>query len=106
MNVYISGAITGREPKDYKGRFGRAAEIVRDTGNNAINPAEWESGHTWDEYMNKAKSIIESGVVDMIYMLDGWEKSRGASRERFWAMAKGISVLYQNPEDKKKFKEM
>ena len=104
MNVYISGAITDQE--DYKGRFGRAAEVVRDTGNNAINPAEWESGHTWDEYMNKAKSIIDSGVVDMIYMLDGWDKSDGASRERFWAIAKGITVFYQNPEDEKKFKEM
>lgn len=106
MVVYISGQITGLEPEDYKGRFCRAAEIVRDTGSKAINPAEWESGYTWDEYINKAKSIIESGVVDMIYMLEGWSKSRGASRERFWAMAKGIPVLYQNAEDEKKFKEM
>lgn len=104
MNVYISGAITGQE--DYKGRFGRAAEIVRDTGNNAINPAEWEPCHTWEAYMGAARFIIESGCVDMIYMLDGWSKSRGASRERFWAMAKGIPVLYQNAEDEKKFKEM
>lgn len=104
MNVYISGAITGQD--DYKGRFGRAAEVVRDTGNNAINPAEWDSGYSWEMYLYKARIIIKSGTVDMIYMLDGWNKSRGASRERFWAMAKGIPILYQNPEDEKRFKEM
>jgi len=104
MNVYISGAITGKD--DYKGQFGRAAEIVRDTGHLAINPAEWEPGHTWEAYMGAARLIIESGEVDMIYMLDGWSKSRGASRERFWAMAKGIPVCYQNPEDEKRFREI
>lgn len=107
MRIYISGPISGREPEDYKAQFGRAAEIIRGTGNEAINPAECSDwGLSWDGYMKIARAILGSGEVDAIYMLRGWNESPGAARERFAAMCNGIPVVYQDAADKKRFQEM
>ena len=104
MRVYISGPITGRKPEQYRAEFGRAAEIIRGTGHDAINPAECDAwGLSWDGYMKVARSIIDSGEVDAIYMLRGWDKSPGASRERSWANGKGIPVIYQDAKDDKRY---
>lgn len=104
MKIYISGPITGNEK--FREQFNRAEEIIKGTGNEAINPAsgsDW--GLSWSMYMQLAKAIIDSGDVDAIYMLRGWDRSRGASRERFWAAARGIPVIYQDAKDEKKFRE-
>jgi len=107
MRIYISGPITGREPEQYRADFRRAAEIIRETGHEAINPAElsyW--GLSWDQYMDIARMVLNSGEVDAIYMLRGWSESRGASRERFIASSNGIPVIYQDAADEEKYREM
>lgn len=105
MRFYISGPITGREPGQYKEEFGRAAEIIRGAGHDAINPAECsEWNMSWDGFMKIARTVIDSGEVDAIYMLRGWNKSPGASRERFAAIKNGIKVVYQDPADEKKYR--
>lgn len=107
MKIYISGPISGREPEEYKEAFGRAANVIRTAGFDVVNPAECSDwGLSWEAYMNIARWIIDSGEVDALYMLRGWNKSPGASRERFAAMSNGIPVYYQDEEDVKKYREM
>lgn len=105
MKVYISGPITGRDQKKYKKDFETVAALIRENGDEAINPADCSRwGLSWGLYMGIARSVLESGEVDAICMLRGWQDSRGASRERFWAIAKGIPVIYQDPADEKRYR--
>ena len=107
MKVYISGPITGRSEEQYRAAFGHAAEIIRDTGHEAINPVDCSGwGLSWDGYMQIARTVLSSGEVDAVLMLKGWEESRGAARERFFASSAGIPVIYQDAGDEKKYREM
>lgn len=105
MRIYISGPITGKEK--YREEFGKAAELIRENGHEAINLAECsEWGLSWDGYMQIAKAVLNSGEVDAIYMLRGWDKSAGAARERFMASCNGIQIAYQDAADEKRYREM
>ncbi len=91
MRIYISGAITGTD--DYMERFKAAEEIL--AGNEVLNPAavcarlpELE----YEEYMKVALTML--AMSEAIYMLPGWQQSRGANREYGYAIAKGMMIFY------------
>ena len=96
MRIYVSGPITGASPKEIMA-FYEATRRIRETGHEAINPnvmSKW--GLTWETYMQIAMTIIYSGEIDAVLMLDGWERSRGACIEKVWADSRGIPVYYEN----------
>lgn len=86
MKIYISGAITGTN--DYMERFADAEERLVRLGHSILNPAkvnaQLPSDTTYGEYMEM--SITMLAMADAIYMLSGWEKSKGASREYLYAV--------------------
>lgn len=92
--VYISGAITGTS--DYMERFARAEEILTKEGMSVVNPVKVNSmmpkETTYDDYMKL--SITMLSCCERIYMLEGWEHSKGANKERDYAMRHGIDVRY------------
>ena len=83
MTVYISGGIT--DVPDFKERFKKAEEHLRDLGFNVINPAGLQDNvltgdFDYSFYINLCLLLVE--LSDCIYMLDGWDKSDGAKEER------------------------
>lgn len=96
MTIYISGAIKNTD--DYMERFAAAEKRIAAEGYTPINPAA-ELAHKdptvtrWEEYMGDALKLLST--ADAIYMLKGWDKSKGA----------GIEYWVANAMDKKIYKE-
>ena len=98
MTVYISGPISGTS--DYVERFKAAEEelISADAETHVINPVEiagiMPAETPWGRYLQIELHLLNE--CDAIYMLRGWEKSRGAQIEKLYAEGCGKSVLFQH----------
>lgn len=95
MRVYISGPITGVE--DYMVKFADAEKKLIGSGYTVVNTAKINWGMpddiTYEEYMEIDIKLID--MCDAIYMLRGWNMSRGANREYGYALGKGKTIIYQ-----------
>ena len=96
--IYLSGPISGT--KDYRERFEAAEKKMKDAVTVVINPARQPEGLSREAYMRRA--LDDVCECDMIYMLRGWELSRGARVERALAEYLDKVVAYEeerNAED-------
>ena len=94
MKIYISGAITN--VPDYKENFARAEEKLKAEYPEAeiINPTVLDAlPLTYDEYMELDLKLLD--MCGAIYMLNGWEKSKGACIEYGYALAKDKIILLE-----------
>lgn len=93
MKVYISGPITGHQ--DYMKQFDHAERLLRLHGYETINPARendrMPEGTTWEQYMARCWKLIRP--AEAIYLMDGWNTSRGACMELTWATHMGIRIM-------------
>ena len=101
--VYISGPITGT--KDYMSRFSTAHIKLEGHGYSVVNPAMVNAmlpeDTTHKEYMDM--SFVMLDMCDSVYMLDGWENSKGACMEFERAVNNGLEIIYQTmPEWQKR----
>lgn len=81
--IYIAGPITN-EPQ-FKTKFGLAqAKLEKQYEAIVMNPALLPPGLTQEEYMRICIPMLN--ICDIIYMLEGWERSVGAKIE--YALAK------------------
>ena len=94
MRIYISGPITN--VLDYKEKFARAEQNLKAKYPDAeiINPTVLDKlPLTYDEYMELDLRLL--GMCEGIYMLKGWEDSKGANREYGYALAKGKAIYFE-----------
>ena len=94
MRIYISGPITN--VIDYKEKFARAEQNLKAKYPDAeiINPTVLDKlPLTYDEYMELDLRLL--GMCEGIYMLKGWEDSKGANREYGYALAKGKTFYFE-----------
>lgn len=94
MKIYISGPMTGLQHNNYPA-FNYADRLLRRQGYDTFNPAaiKGDDSWTWEDYMRPCVRAIPD--CTHIYMLDGWEKSRGANIELFIANTLGLKVMYE-----------
>ena len=88
--VYIAGAITN-DP-NYKEHFGNAEIYLRRAGYIPINPVE-PLGFSYKEYIDMGLSKLK--YCDGIYMLKGWQESKGAVLEHLYAQTIGLKIMYE-----------
>jgi len=91
MTVYISGAVSGTI--DYQERFHLASKRLARLDYIPIDPCALPHDHglSYEEYMKEdLKALL---CCDRIYMIPGWEESRGARFELATARISGIKEI-------------
>ena len=98
MKVYISGPITGRPKQEYLRHFIRAEADLSAAKLKAVNPATINSFFP-DEVMSHSDymkvSIAALSICDGIYMLEGWQQSKGSLEEFNYAVRNKKFVLFE-----------
>lgn len=93
MRVYISGAISGREPNKVRKEFELAKMYLRREGYEAISPLAnglpWDCA--WEVHMREDLHLLLE--CDKVAMLPGWRESKGARLEVFVASELGMEVM-------------
>lgn len=116
MRIYISGPMTGL-PDNNRPAFDAAAKRLREQGHFVINPAELSALFGSAEEISKefkifysisrqsqiAQSVMDADLAAVrscgaIYMLRGWETSRGAKRELKEALEHGLTIMQEGDE--------
>lgn len=93
--VYISGAIAHYDMEERKEAFSDAEMRLRGKGFNPVNPFKNglpDEAH-WREHMRADIRLLLD--CEFIYMLQGWELSKGAKLELDVASSCGIKVLFE-----------
>lgn len=94
MKIYISGKIT--DNPGYQKEFHRAEMYLKTIGHDTKNPCN-NKGPGYRECINQGlKDLME---CDAIYMLRGWETSKGANLEHHYAAITGMAILYEGKEE-------
>jgi hypothetical protein len=94
MLIYISGAIRNKET--YKEDFQKAEQWLMLKDYTPINPARFITNFpklTEEQIMKIDYCLLE--MCDGIFMLGGWQESKGACAELSYAKSLGKKVLYQ-----------
>lgn len=117
ITVYIAGPMRGKPFFNFPA-FDEAKEVLEVKGFAVISPADLDrqigfdpellgSDYDWND-LNKCEFSLMDAIdrdvaalkkCQAIYMLDGWESSKGAKAEKALAEWMGLSVLYQGEED-------
>ena len=95
MKIYISGKITGLPLETAKDNFKNAELYLISRDYQVVNPMSLPHNHnqTWLEYMKEdIKALLE---CDGIYMLVGWQESKGACIEFNLAHDLGLKIIEQ-----------
>lgn len=90
--VYISGSIT-KNP-NFIEDFKEAEEELAKAGYDVASPrllGEAMPGAKWGDYMKVSLAMLD--CCNSIFMIDGWEKSKGATIEHDYAKAKGMHFI-------------
>ncbi len=103
--IYVSGKITGLTYMEASRLFQKAETKLLAQGLEVVNPfklsplcmTEREGGKPhWTDHMRA--DIIELCRCNEIYMMEGWENSKGANIERQLAIDLGMNVIYEKTE--------
>lgn len=97
--VYLSGKMTGLEKSVYEKQFKRGEEFYKSCGVDVVNPCKISEqvlsvnpNADYEDFM-KADLKALSGCTH-IAMLEGWETSAGARREKAEAERLGLEIMY------------
>lgn len=124
MRVYISGPMTGK-PDLNRPAFDAAERRLTEQGHFVINPhriselvgteeelaeafaaayaSPWQNACSYEAHARKlrlANAVMSADLAavrscDAIYLLCGWEESRGAKKELAEALAHGLKIMQE-----------
>ena len=94
--AYISGAIAHHDLCERKAAFAQAEKALERAGLIPVNPFRngLPDDAAWTEHLKADIGLLLG--CDYIYMLRGWELSKGAKLELDVASSCGIQVLFEN----------
>lgn len=96
--VYIAGPMSGYEEFNFPA-FNRMEELLRGSYGykHVINPAKLHptTDLPWVEFLKL--DLRELIACDAVFLLKGWEKSRGATLEAFVAYTLGLRLYKNSP---------
>ncbi len=90
MKVYIAGAISKNE--NYLEQFNEAEKSILKAGDTPLNPVK-RFGFDYKDYIDMG--LCELMHCDAVYMLRGYEESKGALLELKYAQTVGMEIIYQ-----------
>lgn len=94
--LYLSGKISDPDPIKQRANLDLMnvkAKWLREKGLEVFNPAEWEEGDkSWEWYLARDLKWIIDNKPNSLWMMKGWEESRGCRLEREWAELLGIKI--------------
>lgn len=101
QRIYVAGPMSGLPDMNYPA-FNEAAARLRDKGWHVENPAENPDPHVdaschWTAYMRMGVSQLMT--CHAIYMLPGWQQSKGASLEYLIAQRLGLQVMQHHQQE-------
>lgn len=96
--IYVSGKMTGIKDFNYP-EFNRVTKALRKIGHEVVSPVEIcrhldNTSASWQDYMDICLPAIDS--CDTIYLLEGWEQSKGAKLELARAIEKELKIVQQS----------
>jgi hypothetical protein len=116
MNIYVAGPMRGIPQFNFPA-FNSAAKRLRASGHSVFNPAERDIAEHGDDFVKDNDTGSEEQATqdfgfdlrealgddlawickhaDAIYLLTGWEDSRGAKAEKAVAEALNLEVYYE-----------
>lgn len=95
MIVYISGQMSGKE--NHENDFKEAECWLRLKGHIPINPSCLNSVLPFERYSQFM--AVDFKLIDLseaIFMLDGWQNSKGAKSELAYAKSLNKKIMYQD----------
>ena len=98
IRVYLSGPITGLSEEEYTLRFATAERHYEAAGYEVVNPVtigqelqKTIPQPTWGDYMKVDLEALQR--CTHIALLEGWEQSPGANREKQEAERLGLEIM-------------
>lgn len=95
VKVYISGPITGIDPELCRARFAAAKKELHQRGMEPVSPLEngLPDDAPYDEHMKRdLEMLADCGII---YMLNGWERSKGCRIEFNTAITAKKPILFE-----------
>lgn len=95
VKVYISGPITGIDPELCHTRFAAAKKELHQRGMEPVSPLEngLPDDAPYDEHMKRdLEMLADCGII---YMLNGWERSKGCRIEFNTAITAKKPILFE-----------
>lgn len=92
MKIYIAGQITNNP--NYESQFVEAEKRLLEQGHAVINPVK-NLGFDYKDYIDMG--LCELMKCEAVYLLGGWEKSKGAQLEATYAKTVGLQI-YEEKE--------
>lgn len=105
VKVYISGPISSKKFEEAKLHFRRIAAELRRVGMIPVDPTLIEQSSSpeendfkgWDDFMREGIKLLMD--CDAIYMLTGYQNSRGAKIEKYLAFQLDMPVYTEDNGD-------
>lgn len=102
MKIYISGKITGLEPKVCRAKFAAMEAKLKAIGvHTVINPMNLGITDSWshDDAMDLCMTVLKKNATSII-LLNDWIESIGAIEEYYYARNHGFRIFAENETDK------
>ena len=100
-HIFLLFPNEGEAKEQFKEYFKKAENYLKSLGfKNIINPAKVEKvlskGLNHDQYISTDISILSKCKI--VYVLHGWQKSKGAVEEVKYASSHNIKCIFQDDE--------